>query len=132
VADAFFDSNVLIYLMSRGAKAARSRELITRGGILSVQVLNEFVSVARGKLDMDWDEIREILGTIQLVCRIEPLLLSTHARGLAIAQRYGFHIYDSMILAAALEAGCTTVFSEDMQHGQRIETLTIRNPFATL
>jgi len=78
---------------------------------------------------MDWAEIREILRTIHVACRVEPVSLRTHERGLVIAERFGFRIYDSMIIAAALEAGCVTLLSEDMQHGQRIERLTIRNPF---
>jgi predicted nucleic acid-binding protein len=56
--------------------------------------------------------------------------VDTHDQALRIAERYGFQIYDSLIVAAALEAGCTTLYSEDMQDGQSIDTLTIRNPFA--
>jgi predicted nucleic acid-binding protein len=129
VADAFFDSNVLLYLMGKDAKAARARELLNRGGIVSVQVLNEVASVARGKFAMGWAEVHEILRVIQIACQVEPIPLSTHLRGLAVAERFGFHIFDSMIIAAALDAGCATLFSEDMHHGQRIERMTIRNPF---
>jgi predicted nucleic acid-binding protein len=127
--DVFFDSNVLLYLMSAGEKPARARALLDRGGVVSVQVLNEFASVARGKIKLDWAEIREILRTVQIACKVEPISLAIHERGLAIAERFGFQIYDSMIVAAALVAGCTTLLSEDMQHGQRIERMTIRNPF---
>jgi predicted nucleic acid-binding protein len=131
-ADAFFDSNVLLYLASTGPKPARSRELLDAGGIVNVQVLNEFAAVTRGKFAMPWLDIHEILAIVHFACRVEPLSLRTHVRGLAISQRYRFGIYDSMIVAAALEAGCVTLFTEDMQHGQRIEGLTIRNPFADL
>jgi predicted nucleic acid-binding protein len=81
---------------------------------------------------MDWTEIHEMLQIIRIACRVEPVSLRTHVRGLAIAERFAFRIHDSMIVAAAVEAGCATLFSEDMQHGQRIERLTIRNPFAEL
>ena len=131
-ADVFFDSNLLLYLASRDAKAARARDLLDRGGTVSVQVLNEFASVARRKFKMDWTEIHEMLQIIRIACRVEPVSLRTHVRGLAIAERFAFRIHDSMIVAAAVEAGCATLFSEDMQHGQRIERLTIRNPFAEL
>jgi predicted nucleic acid-binding protein len=128
-ADVFFDSNVLLYLASTGVRPARARLLLNRGGTVSVQVLNEIASVARRKFMMAWPEIHEILQVIHSACRIEPLSLTIHERGLAIAERFGFRVYDSMIVAAALEAGCTTLFSEDMQHGQRIDRMTIRNPF---
>jgi predicted nucleic acid-binding protein len=131
-ADVFFDSNVLVYLTSTGAKPAHARSLLDRGGTVSVQVLNEIASVTRRKLAMDWVEIREILRIIYIACRVEPVSLRTHQRGLAIAERFGFRVYDSMIIAAALEAGCATLLSEDMQHGQRIERLTIRNPFVDM
>lgn len=128
--DVFFDSNVLLYLMSTGAKAARARSLLERGGTVSVQVLNEIASVSRRKFALDWVEVHELLGTIRMACKVEPISMRTHARGLGIAERFGFRVHDSMIVAAAIEAGCATLFSEDMQHGQRIERTTIRNPFA--
>ena len=131
--EAFLDTNVLLYLLSRNAaKANRAEELIAAGGVISVQVLNEFASVASRKLGMSWAEIREVLETVRSICRIEPLSLETHDRGLAVAERYGFSVYDSMILASALLADCTTLFTEDLQDGQRIDgRLTVRNPFRT-
>jgi hypothetical protein len=127
----FFDTNVVLYLLSADvAKANRAEELIALGGALSVQVLNEFVAVASRKLRMPWSEIRDVLSQIRRVCAIEPITLETHDRALHIAERYGLSIYDALILAAALLAGCKTLHSEDMQDGQVIEgTLRIRNPF---
>ena len=55
-----------------------------------------------------------------------------YLRALDVQARYGYGFYDSLIIAAALEAGCTRLYSEDMQHGQRIEGLTIENPFVGL
>jgi Predicted nucleic-acid-binding protein, contains PIN domain len=132
--EAFFDTNVLLYLMSGDeAKADRAEEVIAGGGIISVQVLNEFASVATRKLGMSWVEIREILSQVRAVCPVEPITVEAHDRGLQIAERYGFSIYDAMIIASALMAGCATLYSEDMQHGQVFDDqLTIRNPFATL
>jgi len=127
----FFDTNVVLYLLSADvAKANRAEELIALGGTLSVQVLNEFVAVASRKLRMPWSEIRDVLSQIRRVCAIEPITLETHDRALHIAERYGLSIYDALIVAAALLAGCKTLHSEDMQDGQVIEgTLRIRNPF---
>lgn len=129
--DVFFDTNVLLYLLSNdNAKANRAEESVAAGGVLSVQVLNEFASVASRKLGMSWAEIREIHGTLRSICRIEPISIETHDRGLTLAERYGFSIYDSMILASALLADCTTLLSEDLQDGQQIDgQLTVSNPF---
>jgi len=131
--EAFFDTNVLLYLLSGDAtKANRAEELIATGGVISAQVLNEFATVASRKLGMSWAEIREVRETVRSICCIEPISLQTHDRGLAVAERYGFSVYDSMILAAALLADCTTLFTEDLQDGQRIDDrLTVRNLFRT-
>lgn len=104
--------------------------MIAGGSCVSVQVLNEFASVASRKLRMSLSEIRECLEPIRLICGIEPVTLETHARGLDVAERYGFSVYESMIVAAALLAGCDTPYSEDLQDGQRIGRLLVRNPFS--
>lgn len=128
----FFDTNVVLYLLSAdAAKADRAEDLLSIGGTISVQVLNEFSAVASRKLRMPWPEIRDVLGQIRAVCSIEPLTEKTHERGLHIAERYGISLYDAMIVASALLAGCVTLYSEDMQHGQIFDKqLTILNPFA--
>jgi predicted nucleic acid-binding protein len=130
-AEVFFDTNVVLYLLSAdAAKADRAEELLAAGGTISVQVLNEFAAVARRKLRMDWPEIREVLAPVRAVCSVEAISLETHDRAGEIAERYGLSVYDSLIVAAALLAGCKTLYSEDMQHGQVIErSLTICNPF---
>lgn len=127
----FFDTNVLLYLLSvDNARADRAETIISNGGVISVQVLNEFASVASRKLGMSYSDIRETLKTIREVCLIQPLTLETHELGLEIAERYGFSLYDSMIASAALQSDCTYLFSEDMQHGQIIEAkMVVTNPF---
>jgi predicted nucleic acid-binding protein len=129
--EAFLDTNVLLYLLSSdAAKADRAEALAAAGGVISVQVLNEFVSVASRKLRMSMSEIREVLSAIRAVCAVEPVLIETHDLGLDLAQRFGLTIYDALIVAAALLAKCRIVYSEDLQDGQIIEGLTVRNPFA--
>jgi predicted nucleic acid-binding protein len=76
--------------------------------------------------------VREVLGVIRGLCRVEPVTFSVHEHGVALAERFGFQLYDAMILASAIKAGCKTLYSEDLQNGQTIEGLTIRNPFAGL
>ncbi|HVY23627.1 MAG TPA: PIN domain-containing protein [Steroidobacteraceae bacterium] len=131
-ADSFFDTSVLLYLLSKDAvRADRVEALLVKRGVISVQVLNEFTAVATRKFKMPLAEVREILETIRSLCRVEPVTVETHDRGLVIIKRYRFALYDSMLVAAALIAGCRTLYSEDLQHGQVIDRqLRISNPFA--
>jgi predicted nucleic acid-binding protein len=130
-AERFFDTNVILYLVSADRKKAEIAEhLIAGGGVVSVQVLNEFADVASRKAGSPWSDIRETLTAVQASCRVEPISLAIHDRALEIAERYRFRIYDSLIVAAALQAKCTELYSEDFQSGQTIGGLAIRNPFA--
>lgn len=130
-ADPFFDTSVLLYLLSGDtAKADRVETLLSARGVVSVQVLNEFAVVALRKLKMPLNEIREILDTIQAVCAVEPITVETHDRGLSVLERYRFSLYDSMLVAAALIAGAKIIYSEDLQNGQVIDNqLRVTNPF---
>jgi predicted nucleic acid-binding protein len=130
-AKAFFDSSVLIYTLSRtDPKSMVAFGLLGQGGIISVQVLNEFANVASKKLRLDWERIEEILDELREFLELPvSLTLSIHELGLAIARRYKYTIYDSLLIAAALESGCGILYSEDMQDGQQIGGVTIRNPF---
>ena len=128
----FLDSNVLIYAYSTDPRSVIARSICEKRHTLSVQSLNEFVNVARRKLHYDWDQIIERLTTIvDLADPILPLTFNLHQTGVMLAATYRLQVYDGMILAAALEAGCTQLYSEDMHHGLVIEErLTILNPFA--
>jgi predicted nucleic acid-binding protein len=129
-ADAFFDANILIYFVSfEERKALRSAELLARGGIVSVQVLNEFVNVARRKQNMSWPGVRASLEAIRSACTIVPLTLETHERGIALAQRHNFSVYDAMIIAAAQLAGCRTLYTEDLQNGRVVDGVKIVDPY---
>lgn len=127
----FFDTNVLLYLLSgEGDKADRAEATLAKGGVISVQVLNEFASVASRKLRLSYPEIREVLQTVRQVCNVEPLTVEAHDLGLQIVERYGFSFYDSLIIASALLAKCRILYSEDLQEGQTIDgRLIVRNPF---
>ena len=127
----FLDSNVLLYLMSSNDRRADSVEsLIADGGTISVQVLNEVAHVARRKMHLAWDDVNAILARFRTMLDVVPLTEQVHMHGLRLAERYQLSIYDGMILAAALDAGCDELLSEDMHDGLRIDgKLTIRNPF---
>jgi predicted nucleic acid-binding protein len=128
----FFDTNVILYAFSEDETRGQVAEtLLAAGGTVSVQVLNEFVAVARRKLDKSWEEIHRAVDLVRVFCpQPVPLTVETHERAMHIAERYGYSIFDSLIIAAALSAGAKTLYSEDMRDGQAIDGLTIRNPFS--
>lgn len=126
----FFDTNVLVYLASGdAAKADRAEATIAAGGAISVQVLNELTNVARRKMQMSWAETHTFLNMLRELLTVHALTVDIHETGLTLAERYSLSIYDAMIAASALHAGCDTLWSEDMQHDMSIEGLRIVNPF---
>jgi predicted nucleic acid-binding protein len=133
-ARAFFDTNVLIYSVAENDPRSDAAEaLLAGGGVISAHVLNEFVAVARRKLGMSWADVTEALDAIRILCPSPvPITIETHDAALRIAKQSGYHIYDALVAAAALEAKCDTLYTEDMQDGQVIDDrLTIKNPFAS-
>ena len=129
--DVFFDTNIALYLAGPVvAKAEISDGLFRGGGVISVQVLNEFVNVTRRKYKMEWPKIHLALAGLRAACKVEPLTIETHDLGIALTGRYRLQVYDGFIVAAALLAGCKTLYSEDMHQGLVIEGLTITNPYA--
>lgn len=130
-AQAFFDTNVLLYAFSADtAKAEKAEALLAHGGVVGVQVLNEFTSVARRKMNMAWSEIEDVLSLIRRRCSVRPLTLQVHEQALKLAPRHGLSWYDALVVSAALEAGCPELLSEDLHDGLLVDgTLRIRNPF---
>ena len=128
----FFDSNVLLYLASGTQERIQTVvRFIDRGGTISVQVLNEMASVSRRKFGMSWPQISVLIDRTRGLLNVTPVTLEIHQSGLRLAERYGFSIYDSFIVAAALAADCDTLWSEDMQHGMLVDDrLRLANPFA--
>jgi predicted nucleic acid-binding protein len=129
----FVDSNVLVYAFTDDARATAAQALLERGCAISVQGLNEFANVARRKFGKSWRKIRDDLGAIRIVCAtVVPIDIDTHEAALRLAERYGFAMFDALMVAAALRAGSTTLWSEDMQDGMLIDgKLRIANPFRT-
>jgi len=130
---AFFDTNVLLYAVGPDLRMAdRAWRPLEAGGVISAQVLNEFVAVSRSKMKRPWPEIKEALeGLLALDLTVAPLTVLSHAAAVEIASRHDIHIYDATIIACALEAGCDTLWTEDLADGQRFGGLTVRNPFKT-
>lgn len=127
---AFFDTNILVYTTTSDAKKPQAVACLGRGGCASVQVLNEFVHVARRKLRHDWPQIELALGLFRAsLDDVVPVTLNTHSGAVSLAREHGLSFYDALIVAAAIEAGCDTLFTEDMQHGRKLAGLTVVNPF---
>jgi predicted nucleic acid-binding protein len=131
--DNFVDTNVLLYLTSdRPGRAERVEEVIGQDCVISVQVLNEVANVTRRRMQFSWTDTHELLTVIRGLLPVIPVTLTMHESGLALAERYRYSVYDSMLLAAALESDCSTFWSEDLQHDQIIDgRLRIIDPFRT-
>ena len=127
---AFIDTNVLIYAQGAGAKSEKARKAILAGGVISVQVLNEFAAVLRRKFRLEWDQIADAVADIRAALGpVRPVDVETHLHALDLARAHGFSFYDALIVASALAARCDTLLTEDLQAGRRVNGLTIVNPF---
>lgn len=128
----FIDTNIVIYALGPAStKASLAAPLFVGAPCISTQVLSESANVASKRLALPVSEVRKLIATLEAMCRVEIISLTTIHTALDIRERYGFSWYDSLIIATALEAGCDTLYSEDMQNGQKIEGgLRIVNPFA--
>ena len=127
----FLDGNVLVYAFTTDKRAAAAQALLQDRPAISVQGLNEFANVARRKLGMGWQEIRDAVVALRTLCStVLALDVAAHDEALRIAERYGYSIFDALVIASALQAGSETLWSEDMQDGMVIDgRLRIVNPF---
>jgi predicted nucleic acid-binding protein len=127
----FFDTNVLVYIASGDpAKADRAEAVVGNGGAISVQVLDELANVARRKMGLPWPEVHELLALLRALLTVHPVTVETHEIGLALAERYTLSTFDAMIAAAALQADCDTLWTEDLQHGMTLDgRLRVVDPF---
>jgi predicted nucleic acid-binding protein len=136
--ESFIDTNIFVYQLERidTRKAEIAERLIEQGiatgsACISFQVVQECLNVVlrKAQIVLGENEMRKYLQSVLApLFRVQPSMRLYHA-ALDIQSRYQFNFYDSLIIAAALEAGCKTLYSEDLQHGQQIEQLTIQNPF---
>ena len=129
----FLDTNVLVYAYAAFEPAKKAQALaVSNAGErwISTQVLIEFVNVSQRKLKTSWADIQTTLIELAGNHRITVTTAATIAQATRLADRYGFSWFDALIVAAALECGCETLYSEDLQHGQLIEDLVrVVNPF---
>ena len=128
---AFFDTNILVYAFaSREPKRDTAQGVLALGGVISVQVVNEFAFVLRKKQRQEWPRIEAALTVVERWLEtIRPLTLDTHRAALPLARDGGIGFYDALIVAAAIEAGCDRIYSEDLQDGQKFGDCLVVNPF---
>ena len=132
----FLDTNVFIYLFDEvdDHKRATADRLIADAlasgtGVVSFQVVQEALNVLTRKLGASSSDARRFLDAVLApLWRVAPSP-DLYLRALEVRDRYGFSFYDALVVAAALDAGCTRLLSEDLQHGQRIGDLTVVDPF---
>lgn len=127
---AFLDTNILVYTTTSDPRQETAAVCLSSGGVASVQVLNEFVHVARRKLRQDWPQIEVALEQLRAALDdVLPITQITHAAAVALARDHRLPFHDALIVAAAQEAGCDVLYSEDLQHGRAFGSLRVENPF---
>ncbi len=137
-AESFIDTNIFVYQLERldARKADIADGLIEHGietqtACISFQVIQECINTAVRKAEMPLteEEIRKyMMDVLAPLYRVQPDI-RLYQKALEIRFRYRFSFYDSLIVAAAVEAGCKTLYTEDLTHGQQVEGVTITNPF---
>ena len=128
----FLDTNILLYVYSDEAdKKQISKELFQQQRCATcLQAINEFCNVCLKKWHFSRNDIEEAINQIAKGCAILPVSMKTLLHALVLHERYGYSYYDCVMLASALENGCTKIYTEDLAAGQMIEDrLLILNPY---
>ncbi len=140
-AECFIDTNLFIYQLeaSDERKSATADRIIrkgieTRNACISFQIVQECLNTVlrKAEIPLSTDESKQYLDNVLAPLYRVPASLSLYRHALDLQTRYHYGFYDSLVIAAALDVGCTRLYSEDLQNGQRIEGLTIENPFVEL
>ena len=137
-AESFIDTNIFVYQLERldARKADIADGLIEHGietqtACISFQVIQEYINTAirKAEVPLTEEELRKYLvDVLAPLYRVQPDI-RLYQKALEIRFRYRFGFYDSLIVAAAVEAGCKTLYTEDLTHGRQVEGVTITNPF---
>jgi predicted nucleic acid-binding protein len=128
----FADTNVVVYAFGQdAAKVERAEAILAAQPTVSAQVVNEFLSVCRVKLGLDVEVRHRLANELLEGCHVVAIDARVVAKAMAIESQAGIAYWDALIVAAALLAGCDTLYSEDLHHGQVFEErLTVVDPFA--
>ena len=135
-AEHFLDTNVLVYMFDetdaakqRQAEILVNESLASGTGCISFQVVQETLNVLIRRLGFVSEDARRVLDDVLIpLWQVNPTA-ALYQTAISLQGRYGFSFYDSLIVAGALESGCSRLYSEDLQHGQMVQQLTIWNPF---
>lgn len=129
----FIDTNILVYFYTKTEKTKLDvlEKLLNNADlVVSTQVLNELSNVLLKKFNLSTDEITSLLQEVSRWCFVHTVDITTIIRALSIIKRYKISFFDGLMVAAALECNCKTMYSEDMHHDCLIEgSLRIVNPF---
>ena len=127
------DTNILIYLYdtSNINKRTTSEGLLLKNPIISSQVVSGYLNVSKRLLKISKQNLLDKCLLVFGYCIITPVIFETLTLARELIIKYDFQMFDSIIIAAALQADCTILYSEDLQSNQLIESrLSIINPFA--
>ncbi|MDX2282843.1 MAG: PIN domain-containing protein [Bacteroidia bacterium] len=130
----FLDTNVLVYCYTSTEPVKRSQALVAAGlpdAWISTQVCNELSHILFRKFRQDWPSVRRVLAELKTNFQIWNVSVDTAELAASLAEQTGYSFYDSLMLAAGIEAGCGVLFTEDLRHGQLIRGVQIQNPFLT-
>ena len=139
--ECFIDTSLFIYQLeaSDERKSATADRIISKGiesrnACISFQVVQECLNTVlrKAEIPLSTDETKQYLDNVLAPLYRVSASISLYRGALDLQARYRYGFYDSLIVAAALDAGCTRLYSEHLQDGQRIEGLTIENPFLEL
>ena len=126
------DTNIFLYFrdIDSPEKQQKANNLIDLPPIVSSQVISEYLNASKRLLKLPKEQILDICSNDLECCNIHSVTLSTLRLARKLISIYDFQLFDSIIVASALEAGCEILYSEDFQHNQVIENrLRILNPF---
>jgi predicted nucleic acid-binding protein len=126
----FADTNIVGYLISTDSvKRERAKAIMRDKPVISTQVANKFINICMKKTKLGLTVTHRLVEALLTLCLVMPIDVQTVRDAIKITQHYHFSHWDSLIIAAAQQAGCTILYSEDLQHGQLIDQLTLINPF---
>ena len=132
----FLDTNIFVYALdevspTKADKADRliREAVVTKSGTISYQVIQEFFNVVYRRSPMRPAEAEHFLTAVFRPLWVVQPSTALFFKGIQVHERFGLPWYDALIVAAAIEAKCGILFSEDFQHGQKFENVEIRNPF---
>ncbi|MBY0433788.1 MAG: PIN domain-containing protein [Cyclobacteriaceae bacterium] len=132
-ANFFVDSNIALYILDKGSpKFSKAKALLVDRPCISTQVVAENIHVCVRKLRLSKNFALAHANSLRQACSVKDITNAVLTQSVFIFERYGYTIFDSLIIASAISANCATLYSEDMQHGHVVEgKLTIINPFLT-